>query len=70
MKNDRGDLVYTKLVEEFIEFANANNGRHLTTFPCPCMKCRNRRRHKPLDVKKTSSQAWHRYIIFYMGVAW
>ena len=43
---------YTKGVEDFLEFANRNNVLGLTTLSCPCAKCRNKTRYKPLEIKK------------------
>ena len=50
-ENDRVSPIYTKGVEDFLEFANTNNDRQLTTLPCPCAKCRNRTRYNPVEVR-------------------
>ena len=51
-KKDRVWPIYTKGVEDFLEFAFINIDSGLTTLPCPCVKCRNRNRHTPLEVRK------------------
>lgn len=51
-EKNRLSLAYTQGVEEFVEFAIANNDQQLSTFPCPCVKCRNRKRLIMTDLKK------------------
>ncbi|XP_012834191.1 PREDICTED: uncharacterized protein LOC105955039 [Erythranthe guttata] len=51
-ESDRGGHVYTKGVEDFLEFADRTNVTELATIPCPCVKCRNRMRHTPINVRK------------------
>ena len=43
-ETNRVGPIYTKGVEDFIEFAIAKNDKELTTLPCPCAKCRNKLR--------------------------
>ncbi|PIA27802.1 hypothetical protein AQUCO_07500017v1 [Aquilegia coerulea] len=65
MNSDRTLPVYRNGVKEFIEFARANNDG-LTTCPCPCKKCQNRRkapfdevdRHLLINGIDTSYQLW------------
>ncbi|KAM7486516.1 hypothetical protein LguiA_002525 [Lonicera macranthoides] len=52
--NERNRLsqVYRQGVEEFIEYAIANDVLKLPTILCPCVKCRNKLRYPAVDIRK------------------
>ena len=51
--NERNRIseVYTNGVASFLNFAIANNGHQFSTFPCPCVKCQNKKRFTAVDIK-------------------
>ena len=50
-ESNRVGPVYIKGVEEFLEFANANNVGGFETLTCPCAKCQNKKWYIPLVVR-------------------
>ena len=51
-ERNRISQVYLQGVDDFIAFAIANDVQKLSTIICPCVKCRNKMRFRPTDVRK------------------
>ncbi|KAM7506981.1 hypothetical protein LguiA_017434 [Lonicera macranthoides] len=51
-ERNRLSQVYRHGVEEFIEYAIANDVLKLSTILCPCIKCRNKLRFPAVDIRK------------------
>ena len=65
-KKDRVGVVYLKGIQDFINFAKKHDVQGLTTLPCPCTICQNRKWWTDKIVKNhlVRNGIYHKYTVW------